>query len=197
MTMTASSALAQNHRIISPSDFMSPSSAANSASTGNQKNVNGTVDSMINGAGTFSKAMEEVNGVKTIDKTVMYANGKSKSTEKTVTINDDGSKTISKTGKNGKTSTIQETVTSLSDGTRTTVKDRTNANGVTSESTSSISKNPDGSVDHQVTRTNAKGQTETLDRLTTRTDGSRSVVTTGTGYNGNPIYNETTWTMHV
>jgi hypothetical protein len=196
MTMTSSSIFAlNNHHIVPPpTNYAGPVTASNGSQDNNSKTVNGTVDSMLNGFGTFSKTMEEVNGQKTIDKTVQFANGTSKSIEKTITINDDGSKTITKTGKNGKTSTIQESVVSNSDGSHTVTKEKTKANGATVESVSTTTGSAKaGTIEHLITRTNAQGQTETLDRAVSKTDGSRSVVTTGTAYNGNPIYNETTW----
>jgi len=197
MTMTASSVFAlNNHHLLALSpDHKGPTTGTGGTSgTGNSKSVNGTVDDMLNGFGTFSKTMEEVNGVKTIDRTVMFANGKTKTSEKTVTINDDGSKTITKTGKNGKTSTIQEAVVSNADGSRTVSKEKTKADGSVVESTDTVTKSATGGISHLITHTNAQGQTETLDREIAKTDGGRSVTTTGTAYNGNPIYNETTWT---
>ncbi|HTT97049.1 MAG TPA: hypothetical protein VMF58_03295 [Rhizomicrobium sp.] len=197
MTMTASSIFAlNNHHIISPnSGYQGPTTTGGTGNTGDgkSKTVNGTVDDTLNGFGTFSKAMEEVNGQKTIDKTVMFANGKTKSTERVITVNADGSKTISRTGKNGNTSTIQESSTSNADGSRTVTRDITKANGATCEATSTVTKNVTGATEHAITRTNAQGQTETLDREITTSAGSRTVTTTGTGYNGNPVYNETTW----
>jgi hypothetical protein len=161
---------------------------------GDQKTVAGKVESSKNGDGTFFKAMEEVNGQKTVDKTVTFANGKSKSTERAITINDDGSKTISKTGANGKTSTIQESSTQDASGSTTFTREKTAANGNTTEVSGVKTQNADGSTDGQITKTNASGQTETLDRETTRSSGYHSTTTTGTGYGGNQIANETSWT---
>jgi hypothetical protein len=162
-----------------------------------QKTKAGSIDSSKNGTGTFSKMMEEVNGQKTVDKTVTFASGKTKSIEKTITINDDGSKTISKTGNHGKTSTIQESSTQNASGATVTTKEKTAANGDTTEVSGTKTTNADGSIDYQITRTNASGQTATLDRETTKSNGYRSTTTTGTGYAGNQISNETTWTSLV
>jgi hypothetical protein len=162
--------------------------------TGNGKTTSGTVSSQTNGDGTFSKAMEEVNGQKTVDKTVTYANGKTKSTERTVTVNQDGSKTITKVGNNGKTSTIQETSVTNSDGSTTTSKEKTGPNGTVTDTTATMTKSLDGTKDCEVTRTNAENQTETFDRQIAHSNGSKTVTTTGTGYSGNSINNEITWT---
>jgi hypothetical protein len=163
-------------------------------SNGHGKTVSGTIDDLINGAGSFSKTMEEVNGQKTVDKTITFANGKTKSTERTITFNDDGSRTITKVGANGKTSTVQEAFTTNADGSRTVTKDKTKADGSVVESSCTTTKSATGGTERMITRTNADGQTETLDREITKTANGRSVVTTGTGYNGNPIYDETTRT---
>jgi hypothetical protein len=171
----------------------SPALGSVSGTAGDQKTINGAVTSSQNGAGTFSKMMEEVNGQKVVDKTVTFANGKTRSTEKAITINDDGSKTIAKTGNNGKTSTIQETFVPSATGGTSFTKEKTGANGNVTEISGTKTQNADGSMDAQITRTNAAGQTETLDRATTKSDGYRSTTTTGTGYTGNPIHHETSW----
>src|ERR1700743_1318123 len=104
MSLNATSMSAQNYHIVPPGGGYS--GPVNKSSDRNSKTGSGTVTDLNNGVGSFSRTMEEVNGQKTIDKTVTFANGKTKSTERTVTVNADGSKTISKTNANGKTSTI-------------------------------------------------------------------------------------------
>lgn len=159
-----------------------------------ESTTQGTVSSSKNGDGTFSKQVEDVNGHKVVDMTVTYANGKTRDIEKTVTVNADGSKTITKTNANGKTSTIEESHARDANGNVVISKESTNAKGRTTEATVTVSKSVTGEVDHSISRTNAKGETETLDRVSSSSDGVRAVTTTGTGYDGTAINNETTWT---
>jgi len=162
--------------------------------SGSEKTVSGTVSSSKNGEGTFSKMLEEVNGQKMVDKTVTYANGKTMESQKTITNNSDGSKTITRTGANGKTSTIQESKIKNDDGSFTITREKTNAHGGVTTMTDTETKSATGQINQSITSTNAKGQTETLDRVTTNINGARTVTTTGTGYDGSTINNETTWT---
>ncbi len=154
---------------------------------------------MLNGEGTF-QTMEEVNGQKlSSTRPSRSPTEKTKSIEKTITVNDDGSKTITKTGGDGRRlSTIQETKQRIP-----TVRGTTDTRDKTERKWKhdlEVSRTDDRTrarpvgIDHLITRTNASGQTETLDRAVTKADGSRTAVTTGTGYSGNPIYNEKTWT---
>lgn len=155
------------------------------------KTKHGTV-SGDRGDGTFSKTFEEVNGQKVVDKTVTYANGKSKTTERTVTVNADGSKTITHVGANGKTSTVQESVTTNADGTSTITKEKTNAKGVVTDISETRSE-VNGEKDVQITR--SKGNLiETLDRSIVKDGGVKTVTTTGTGYDGAAISRQTVWT---
>lgn len=156
----------------------------------------GTVNDMVHGDGTFASTFEIVNGQKTVDKTVTFADGTQRTKERVITLNDDGSKTISKTGANGKTTTIQESAVKNDDGTTTISKEITNANGKVSELTGTVSKT-DGETDKSFTRTNAKGQTETYTTQVVHDGNTTTHTKTGTGYNGNPIYNESTWTTFV
>ncbi len=160
-----------------------------------EQTTEGTVSSSKNGDGTYSKTVEEVNGQKVVDMEVTYANGKTKDVEKTITMNADGSKTVTKTNANGKTSTIDVSKSRDANGNVTISRESTNANGKTTDSTISVSKSATGEVERDVTRTNAKGETETLDRMTSNSGGVRTVTTTGTGYDGSTIDNETTWTV--
>jgi hypothetical protein len=155
----------------------------------------GTVSSSKNGDGTFTKTKEVVNGEKITDKTVTYDNGKTKETEKSVTVNADGSKTVTKTNANGKSSTVDVSKSRDANGNVVITRESTNAKGKTTDSTVSVSKSATGEVDREVSRTNAKGETETLDRVTTKADGVRTVTTTGTGYAGQAIDNESVWTI--
>src|ERR1700749_3986315 len=136
--------------------------------SGSEKTVSGTVSSSKNGEGTFSKMLEEVNGQKMVDKTVTYANGKTMESQTTITNNSEGSKTIT--------------------------REKTNAHGGVTKMTDTETKSATGQINQSITSTNAKGQTETLDRVTTNINGARTVTTTGTGYDGSTINNETTWT---
>lgn len=163
------------------------------ANNDNDKTKSGTFDSLLHGEGTFDKMVQDVNGQKTVDKTITYADGTTKTTERTITINDDGSKTITKTGKNGKTTTVQEAAITNTDGSTTVTKQKTLADGSVIQTT--ISKDSmNGETDAHIVRTNADGQTETLDRTSIKDGHTRTRTTTGTGYDGNPIYNESTWT---
>lgn len=153
----------------------------------------GTVSDMLHGDGTFAKTFASVNGQMTVDKTVTYADGTQKTKERSITLNDDGSKTITKTGNNGKVSTIQESSVLNSDGTMTVSKETTNASGKVKTSTGTVTKT-DGETDKSFTVTNAAGQTETLSRQTVRDGNVTTHTKSGTGYNGNPIYDESTWT---
>jgi hypothetical protein len=159
----------------------------------NSKTKTGTFDNAIHGEGTFSKTMQEVNGEKTVDKTITFANGKTRSVEKTIVTNDDGSKTVTRTGKNGKTSTTTETATANADGTFTISKEKTLADGSVVE-ISGTKSSMNGETDMHVVRTNADGQTETLDRQMIKDGHTKTYTTTGTGYDGNPIYKESSWT---
>ncbi len=164
-------------------------------STGVDQTTRGTVSSSKNGDGTFTKTIEDVNGQKVVDMQVTYANGKTKDVEKTITTNADGSKTVTKTNANGKTSTVETSKSRDADGNVMISRESTNANGKTTDSTISVSKSATGEVERDVTRTNAKGETETLDHMVSKSDGVRTVTTTGTGYDGSTINNETTWTV--
>jgi hypothetical protein len=154
------------------------------------------VSSSKNGDGTFESTMSEVNGQKTTDRTVTFANGTTKSSERTVTINSDGSKTISKTGANGKTKTIDETQTRNADGSFSVSKEITNANGKTTDVSGTITRT-DGGKDEQLTYTNAKGATKTVDDQTSHTGNITGHVRTGTGYSGNTISSSSTWTTYA
>ena len=159
----------------------------------NTKTKTGTFDDMIHGQGTFTKTVQDVNGEKVVDRTVTYANGKTKSVEKTIVVNDDGSKTVTRTGKNGKTSTVQEIETANTDGSFTISKEKTKADGSVIE-VSGTKTSMNGETDKQIVRTNADGQTETLDRQTIKDGHTKTHTLTGTGYDGHPIYDESTWT---
>ena len=167
--------------------------ANTAAANDTSKTKTGTFDSALHGEGTFAKTMQEVNGEKTIDRTITFANGKTKSIEKTIVVNADGSKTITRTGNNGKTTTIQESSTPGADGTMTISKQKTNADGSVVQITGTKSS-VNGETDMHVVRTNASGQTETLDRETIKDGHTRTHTTTGTGYDGNPVYRESSWT---
>jgi hypothetical protein len=168
---------------------MNAGTAANNAD-GN-KSKHGTV-SNGRGDGTFSKTFEEVNGQKVVDKTVTYANGKSKTTERVVTVNADGSKTITHVGANGKTTTIQESVTTNADGTSTINKEKTNAKGVVTDITETRSE-VNGEKDVQIVRSRGN-LIETLDRSIVKDGNVRTVTTTGTGYDGSSISHQAIWT---
>jgi hypothetical protein len=140
--------------------------------------------------------MSKVNGQKTVDKNVTFANGSTRSSERTVTINQDGSKTITKTNANGKTSTIQESEIHNSDGTISLTKQVTKADGSVTQVSGTITK-ANGETDKSLTLTNAQGQTETVDSQTTHTGNITMHSRTGAGYNGNPIDNSSTWTTYA
>ena len=163
------------------------------AANDTSKTKTGTFDNALHGEGTFAKTMQEVNGEKIVDLTVTFANGKTKSVEKTIVVNEDGSKTITRTGKNGKTTTVQESETPSADGTLTISKTKTNADGSVTQ-ISGTKSSINGETDMHIVRTNADGQTETLDRQTLRDGHTRTHTTTGTGYDGNPVYRESSWT---
>lgn len=155
-------------------------------------NKAGTVSDMVHGDGTFAKTLETINGQKTVDKTVSYADGTQKSVERVITLNDDGSKTILKT-RNGKTTTIQETSVKNDDGTISLTKDITTADGRIKELTGTITKT-DGETDKTFTATSATGQTETMTHTITRDGNVATHVRSGTGYDGKQVYDESTWT---
>jgi len=168
--------------------------ASNPAATGDtSKTKTGTFDSTLHGEGTFAKTMEDVNGEKVVDKTITFANGKTKTVEKSIVVNEDGSKTITRTGNNGKTTTIQESSSPSTDGTFTISKEKTNADGSVVE-ISGTKSSVNGETDMHVVRTNAAGQTETLDRQTIKDGHTRTHTTTGNGYDGNPVYRHSSWT---
>lgn len=156
----------------------------------------GSVSSSKDGDGTFSVTMSKVGGQKTVEKNVSFANGTTKSTERTVTVNQDGSKTITRTNANGKTSTIQESEVKNDDGTISLSKQVTKANGSVTQVSGTITKT-DGETDKSMTLTNAQGQTETVDSQTTRTGNIAMHSRNGTGYNGNTIDSSSTWTTYA
>jgi len=163
---------------------------------GNEGSKTGTVSSTAHGDGTFATTLEIVNGQKTIDKVVTYADGTQKVSERVVTVNDDGSKTITKTNKNGKTTTIQESQVKNDDGTITVAKEVTNAKGEVTEISGTISRSH-GEVDKTFTCTHSGGLSETISRQTIHDGNVTTHIKSGTGYYGNPIYNESTWTTFV
>jgi hypothetical protein len=150
----------------------------------NNKTKTGTFDSMLHGEGTFAKTIQDVDGEKVVDKTITFAN------------NDDGSKSVTRVGKNGKTTTTTESETSNADGSVTISKEKTKADGSVIE-ISGTKTSANGETDTQIVRTNADGQTETLDHQVIKDGHTRTRTTTGTGYNGNPVYKESTWTTMV
>jgi hypothetical protein len=153
------------------------------ANNDSQKTKSGTFDSMLHGEGSFAKTMQDVNGLKTVDRTITYADGTTKTTERAITINADGSKT----------STVEEAMVSNADGSSSVTKVKTKADGSVIQSTATKGS-MNGETDTHIVRTNADGQTETLDRTSIKDGHTKSHTTTGTGYDGNPIYNESTWT---
>lgn len=163
------------------------------ANGANEKSKCGTF-SDENGDGTFEKTMSEVNGQRTIDKTVTYVDGTTMTKERVVTINDDGSKSISKVGKNGKTSTITESFVHNDDGSTTISKEKVGANGKVVEISGTMTK-VNGETDVHLVRTNAKGETETLDRQTIKEGHTKTHIMNGTGYDGQAIHNESEWTV--
>lgn len=168
-----------------------PSSGNTPSVTGGTKS--GTVSSSKDGDGTFQVTMSQANGQKTVDKSVTFADGTTKSSERAVTVNSDGSKTIVKTNGNGKTTTIQESQSRNSDGSIALSKEITKANGKTTDVTGTITKS-DGETDKSLVYTNAKGVTQTVDDQTTQTGNITSHVRTGIGYKGNTIDSSSTWT---
>ena|ERR1700733_14891661 len=163
--------------------------AAGSASSG-------SVSSSKDGDGTFETTMSKINGQKTIDKTVNFADGTTRSTERVVTVNQDGSRTISKTNANGKTSTIQESESRNTDGTISLTKQVTKANGSVTQVAGTITKT-NGETDRSLTLTNAQGQTETVDMQTKNTGNITMHSRTGTAYNGNAIDTSSTWMTYA
>jgi hypothetical protein len=188
MSINPASIFGHNHLLVPPGG----GSATGTGSGGSSLDKAGTVDDMIHGDGTFAKTLEMVNGQKIVGKTVDYADGTHKSVERTITVNEDGSKTIVKT-KNGKTTTIQESFARNDDGTISLTKEITNAKGKTNEITGTISKSG-GETEKTLTRTNAKGESETVTCTTVRDGNVTTHVRSGTGYSGNHIYDESTWT---
>jgi hypothetical protein len=163
------------------------------AANANEKTKSGTFTDM-HGEGTFEKTMSDVNGQKTVDKTITYSDGTTKTKERIITLNDDGSKTITKVGKNGKTSTITESFTKNEDGSVTINKEKTCADGSVVDTVETVNK-ANGEKDMHIVRTNAEGQTETLDRQIVHNGATTTHTTTGTGYDGQAIYNESQWTV--
>ena len=137
-----------------------------------------------------------MNGQKTVDKTITYADGTQKSTEMVVTLNADGSKTITKTNAHGKVTTIHQTQIANGDGTFSLSKDVTNAKGETTNITGTITRSH-GEIDRSLTCVNSDGQTETLNRQTLKDGQVVTRTTTGTDWYGNAIDNESTWTTFV
>ncbi len=156
----------------------------------------GVVSSSKHGDGTFERTKAEVNGEKVIDKTVTFADGTSRSVERSVTVNADGSKTIVKTGKDGKTTTINESRTKNADGTISLSKEITKADGSVTEVSGMVSKSG-GETEKMLTLTNAQGETETLDRCTSHNGNVTTRSTTGTGYNGQTIDYSSTWATYA
>ena len=188
-----SSVFGHSHILVPPPG--GPSTGAGSVTGGSGSGgvtKAGTISDMEHGAGTFAKTLEEVNGQKVVDKTVDYADGTHKSVERAITVNADGSKTIVKT-KDGKTSTIQESRVANDDGTFSLSKQITGANGKTSTVSGTISKS-DGETDKSITRTNGRGESETMNTTTTRDGNVATHTRTGTGYRGSHVYDQSTWT---
>lgn len=177
---------------ISPTSLFAMTSSVAPGDSADTKT--GNVTDSKDGNGTFVTMLSNIDGHKTIDKTVTYADGTTKSTERVVTINSDGSKTISRTDKNGQTSTIQETKTKNDDGTISISKEITNSDGSLTEVAETVTKT-DGEVDRSITLTNAAGQTETLDRQMVQDGSTTTYTTTGTGYDGHQIDRTSTWTV--
>jgi hypothetical protein len=156
----------------------------------------GTVSSSKHGDGRYERTSTEADGQRITDKTVTYADGTTRSVERSVTVNADGSKTIVKTGKDGKTTTIQESKAQNADGTFSISKQITHADGSVTEVSGMVSKSG-GETEKVLTLTNAQGQTETLDRCTSHNGNITSRSTTGTGYNGEVIDYSSTWATYA
>jgi len=153
----------------------------------------GTVDSSKHGHGTFAMTFEEVNGLKTIDKTVTYADGTQRTKEMQIVVNDDGSKTITKTNAHGKVSTVQETKTLNDDGSYSITKAITNAKGKETDVSGTVSRSH-GETDRAFTLTNADGQTETINRQRIKSGDVVTNSTTGTNWDGEDFSSQSTWT---
>ena len=168
------------------SSLSQPSSDANAVKTG-------TVDSSKHGHGTFASTFEEVNGLKTIDKTVTYADGTQRSKEVQIAVNEDGSKTITKTNAHGKVTVINESKNLNPDGSISISKDVTNARGVTTTMTGTVTKS-EGETDSTFRIVNADGQTETVTRSRIKDGNVVTRSATGTNWNGEDFTNQSTWT---
>jgi hypothetical protein len=156
----------------------------------------GSVSDSKDGDGTFAITMSRINGQKTVDKNVTFANGTTKSTERVVTVNEDGSKTITKTHANGKTSTTQESEVRNDDGSISLSKQVTKADGSVTQVSGTITKT-NGEIDKSLTLTNAQNQSESIDVQTTHTGNITMHSRTGTAYNGNAIDSSSTWTTYA
>jgi len=156
----------------------------------------GTVQSSANGAGSFSETIAMVDGHKTTDKTIDYADGKTVSEERTVTLNPDGSKTITVTNAKGKTKTIDESSSRNSDGSFSIHKEVTKANGDVTTVSGTVMRSH-GETDKTLVKTNADGETETLNATSSRTGNIAMHHRSGTGYNGQAIDKSSTWTTYA
>ncbi|MBV8978003.1 MAG: hypothetical protein JO261_09400 [Alphaproteobacteria bacterium] len=160
------------------------------------KTKSGTVQSSTDGDGSFTKTTSTVDGHKTVATTVTYADGKTVTHERSVTLNPDGSKTITVTNGNGKTKTITESETKNTDGSVSIDKQVTKANGDVTNVSGTVMK-VNGQTEKQLTLTNAKGQTETVDSTSSRTGNIVMHSRTGTGYDGHSIDKTSTWTTYA
>lgn len=168
---------------------LSQSSASSDASTVKT----GTVDSSKHGHGTFAMTFEEVNGLKTIDKTVTYADGTQRSKEMQIVVNEDGSRTITRTNARGKVSTVHESKSLHPDGSVSVSKDITNAKGETTTISGMLTKS-NHETDSTFKIMHADGQTETLSRQRIKDGHTVTTTSTGTNWNGEDFTNQSTWT---
>jgi len=156
----------------------------------------GTVQSSTDGDGSFTRTTSMVDGHKVVDTSVSYTDGKTRSHERSVTLNPDGSKTVTVTNQNGKTKTITESATKNSDGSVSIAKQVTKANGDVTTISGTVMK-LDGETQKHLTETNADGKTETLDVTSSHTGNIAVHHRTGTGYDGQSIDKSSTWTTYA
>jgi len=155
------------------------------------KHKTGEIDSTVYGEGTWSETITKDGGVKTIDKTITYADGQDFTLVDTRTKDGNHTVTNDSTWTNdttNKVTTTDENIVHNGNGTATITGTRTQADGSVDTLSGTRDKEIYGSLT-DLTLTNVGGQVETLDTERMTADHGNVVgrVVTGTNFNGQAI----------
>jgi len=155
----------------------------------------GTIADTNKGSGTFTNtASKNDDGSKSFE-SILSFDGKSTTANRTVTVNSDGSKSVTgtRTLANGKSVSFSETITKNSDGSLSITGTKTNAKGKEISFTGHKTKTADGySLD--LGYLNSDGKTAEINRDVSISGKDRTVDVSGTGLNGKSLSDHIVYT---